>query len=536
VKIARILGIVVIALVVIVIAIPFFIDVNRFRPELESQLTSALGRQTSVGNLKLSLWSGTVEADDLSIADDPAFSKSPFLQAKSLGVGVEILPLITSRQVNVTAITIDQPQISLLQTPAGNWNYATLGAKSTPAANTSTSSAPSSSTNLDLSVKLVKISNGRLTIAKTSGHSKPTILDKVNIELKDFARASVMPFSLSAALNGGGELKLDGKAGPIQENNLEATPMNATLKITHLDLVASGVMDPASGIAGLASIDGSAESDGKQFSAKGKVKAEQVKLVKGGSPAGRPLEFDFALRHNLATRAGSLNQGDVHVGKAQASLTGTYAPHGESVAIKANLVGDQMALQELEAMLPALNIVLPAGSKLEGGTALAKLNVEGPLDNLVSSGTVGLNNVKLAGFNLGQKMSVIESLAGIKSSPTTEIQVMSGNVRNSSEGTTIEDLKLVATDIGELTGSGSVSPAKALDFKMRVSLKTGMIPAALGARTQSGIPFFIRGTAQDPKFEPDIKGMAAGEIKDLKGSAVKAAGGLLDNLLNKKKN
>lgn len=534
-KFLRIIGIIVIVVVIGIVAIPFFIDVNQFRPRLEAELTGALGRPVTVGNLKLSVWSGTVEADNLAIADDPAFGKAPFLQAKSLGAGVELMPLITSRKVNVTDIRIDQPEITLLQTPAGKWNYATLGA-SAGGKSAAPQPAASSSAPLDLSVKLVKITNGRLTIAKTTGHSKPMVLDNVDIEVKDFSPSSVMPFSLSAKLAGGGEIKLNGKAGPIHQDDLEQTPMNASLKISHLDLIASGVTDAASGISAIAAVDGTAESDGKFLTAKGSVKADQVKLVKGGSPAGRPVEFDFAVRHDLATRAGSLTKGEVRIGKAQAALTGTYAPQGESMVLKANLVGNEMAVQELEAMLPALNVVLPAGSKLEGGTAMAKLSVEGPLENLVSSGTLGLSNVKLGGFDLGKKLTVIEMLAGMKNTPTTDIQVLSANVKNSNAGTSIDDLKLVAADIGELTGSGTINASRALDFKMRVAVKTGLINTALGSRAQSGIPFFIHGTAQDPKFEPDIKGMAAGEMQDLKGGAVKAAGGLLDQLLNKKKN
>src|SRR5579883_649889 len=212
VKLIRVLGIVVLALLVVIVAIPFFIDVNQFRPRLESELSTALGRPVTVGNLKLSIWNGTVAADDLSIADDPAFSKTPFLQAKSLGAGVELLPLLTSRKVNVTDITIDQPQISLSQHADGKWNYSTLGSKSTPAASNAAAPAASGAP-IDLSVKLVKITNGRLTVAGVTSRGKPLILDKVNIELKDFSRSSVMPFTMTAALTGGGDVKLDGKAG-----------------------------------------------------------------------------------------------------------------------------------------------------------------------------------------------------------------------------------------------------------------------------------------------------------------------------------
>src|SRR5580693_3293900 len=106
----KILGIVVGVLIVIIIAVPFFIDANAFRPKLESDLSAALGRQAKVGNLSFSLLSGSVSADDISIADDPAFSKAPFVQAKSLKVGVELIPLIFSKSLNVTELTLKEPE------------------------------------------------------------------------------------------------------------------------------------------------------------------------------------------------------------------------------------------------------------------------------------------------------------------------------------------------------------------------------------------------------------------------------------------
>ena len=99
-KILKIAGIVLAVLIVLAIAIPFFIDANSFRPRLESELTSALGRQVRVGNLKLSLFSGSVEAENISIADDPKFSQNPFIRAKGLRVGVEMMPLIFSKALH----------------------------------------------------------------------------------------------------------------------------------------------------------------------------------------------------------------------------------------------------------------------------------------------------------------------------------------------------------------------------------------------------------------------------------------------------
>src|SRR5215510_2663439 len=147
-KILKIVGIIVAVLIVIAIAVPFLIDANTFRPKLESELTEALGRQVKVGNLSLSLFSGGVTADNISIADDPQFSKSAFVQAKSLKVGVEMLPLIFSRMLNVTNITLEEPQINLVKSENGDkWNFSSLGGKNPSAPTQSSKTAPPTSPN-----------------------------------------------------------------------------------------------------------------------------------------------------------------------------------------------------------------------------------------------------------------------------------------------------------------------------------------------------------------------------------------------------
>ena len=61
-RILKWIAIVIAVLIVIALALPFLIDVNTFRPQIESQLTDALGRKVSVGNLKLSILSGSLGA------------------------------------------------------------------------------------------------------------------------------------------------------------------------------------------------------------------------------------------------------------------------------------------------------------------------------------------------------------------------------------------------------------------------------------------------------------------------------------------
>src|ERR1700722_7530722 len=98
-KILKIASIVIAVLFVLVIALPLFINVNSFRPEIESNISTALGRKVTLGDLSLSILSGSVEANQLAIADDPKFSSAPFIQAKSLKVGIELMQLIFSKQI-----------------------------------------------------------------------------------------------------------------------------------------------------------------------------------------------------------------------------------------------------------------------------------------------------------------------------------------------------------------------------------------------------------------------------------------------------
>ena len=509
------------------IALSFLIDANRFRPMLESRLSQALGREVKVGNLKLSLLSGGVAADDLSIADDPAFSHTPFVQAKSLHVSVDLLAFIFSRALNVTGLTIDQPQIWLLQASSGDWNFSSLGTKSA-AKQTATATPPESGSKLDLSVKLVKISNGRFTIGRTGGHLKPLVLENVSADLHDFSPSSSFPFSVAMKVAGGGAIKLDGKAGPLDENDVAMTPAAVKLKIDKLDLAGSGLNEIAPELAGLVSFDGSGQSGASGVELNGKLKIDKLKLSAKGTPAKRVLELDFHVAHDLKKRSGRVHQGDIHIGKAVTRLIGTYVPEGDSFAVDMTLEGPPMPVQELEAMLPAFGIVLPNGSSLKGGTAGVKATIQGPIDRLVIVGSIHMNSTKLAGFNLSNKLSGIEKLAGIKASPDTEIEELSGNVRVSPEGITADSLKLVVPAIGDVAGGGKVNSDTTLDFKMQAAMHTGGLAAALN---NEPVPFTVAGTCAEPVFHPDIKAIVKDEFKGVG----KAAGGLVKGLLGGKK-
>ncbi len=516
-------------LIVAVLCLPFLVSANRFKPMLESKLSDALGRQVTVGNLKLSILSGGVAADDLAIADDPAFSRSPFLKASSLKIGVELRPLIFSRKLIVTGLTIDQPQVRLLQNAEGDWNYSTLGGKAgKPAApKPPAESEPASS--MEVSAKLVRITDGVFTMGMAGGRQKPIGLRKVNVEIRDYAANAPFPFSLSANIDGGGTVKLDGKAGPLDSNNAALTPFSANLNLAGLDLAGSGVAGaaPASGVV---SLSGQGRSANGKLSLNGKLTAEKLKLAKNGTPARRPVGFDFALTQDLRTHAGALERGNIQVGAAKASLTGTFVQKGEATVLAMKFAGPNMPVSDLTELLPPLDVRLPQGSSLQGGTASAHLAVEGPADRLSGGGSVGLANTKLMNFDLGSKINAIERLGGIQGGKDTDIQALSADVKMTPAEIAVDNINFVAPAIGELKGAGTVSPANDLNFKMAATLHTsGSRVADVLSRT--AVAFLVQGNASNPVFKPDMKGMARENKELIKENAGKAAGGLLDRLL-----
>jgi AsmA protein len=175
------------------------------------------------------------------------------------------------------------------------------------------------------------------------------------------------------------------------------------------------------------------------------------------------------------------------------------------------LNADNMSVDDLETLLPALGVTLPSGSSLQGGTLSADMSVNGPVEKLVITGPVKLANTKLHGFDMGSKMSAISMLSGVKTGSDTEIQTFSSNVHVAPSGIQTSNVNLVVPSLGTVTGDGTVSPSNALDYKMKASLNGTAVSSASALAGLSGkgasIPFFIQGTASDPKFVPDVKGM-----------------------------
>jgi AsmA protein len=540
----RIILVIVAILVVLVLVAPFLIPVNQFRPIIEEKASAALGRKVDVGNLSLSLFSGSLAADNLSIADDPKLSKSTFLSAKSIQVGVELLPLILHKELNITAIVIESPEVILIRGPGGEWNYSSFGAAGAKAKGKHAPPARAQQPLGEFSVEKLRLRNGRIVIGSVNSAKRSTY-DKVDLTASNVSLTSKFPVTLTASLPRGGDLKLDGTAGPLDEENTALTPVNAKLTVNNLNLATTGILDPSVGLGGLLDLNATVVSQNGESSLKGSARLSKALLIAGGSPAATPVIVDFNTKYDLRKSRGVLEASTLKIGNAVCHLSGTYEVPAESdaVILHVKVEGQEMPAKDLEAFLPALGVHIPTGASLQAGTLNTDLELGGPTNKLVTSGNVGLFNAKLVGFDLGSKMSTITALTGLKTGQDLDIEKLASNVRMAPDGIQAENFNAVVPALGTLVGGGTIDAKNSLDFKMAATLATsatfsssngapvsgiggilGAIGGGKGGCKGATIPFLIHGTTADPKFVPDVGGIAASLLKTQLGCAGGAAG------------
>jgi len=232
-RVLIIAGIILLVLIVVLVAAPLLIDVDRFRPAIEARLQTALGRPVEIGHLQFSLLSGGVLAQAITIGDDPSFSRSPFLRAETLAVGVAIGPLIRSRELNIHSITIERPQVNLIRATNGRWNFSTLGASRSSGSRADLKNdlqadpkfdpnadpkddppAESTAQPNEFSIGRLSITGGTIMLSRQGGGAQQTLND-VSLDAQNIVPGATIPLTIEAKTPGGGRLKLEGTAGPL---------------------------------------------------------------------------------------------------------------------------------------------------------------------------------------------------------------------------------------------------------------------------------------------------------------------------------
>ena len=226
----------VVALVIAaLLIIPLFVDVEKYKPEIEKQVASAVGRPFVIkGPLKLSLfpWAG-VAFSDLHLGSPPGYKEQDLLFVKSFDVRMKLLPLL-SRDVQVQRFVIEGPKIGLEKNKAGRGNWEGWGGppqKDAP----KTGAPPASKGPMDglplksLVIGEFAVRNGSVIYVDQSSGSRREV-SELNLELKDVSLDRPIRLLLSAVVETL-PVSLDGQIGPVGPEPGKGTlPLDVSIK------------------------------------------------------------------------------------------------------------------------------------------------------------------------------------------------------------------------------------------------------------------------------------------------------------------
>jgi AsmA protein len=540
----KILLAIAVLVVAVAAAIPLFVDADTFRPVIEKQLSRTLGRGVKLGDLRLSVFSRSLVAKDLSIADDPNFSAAPFLTAKELRIGVSLRRLIFSHEVDLRDFEIESPQITVIRASSGAWNFSSVGHRAVRGAPASGGVAESRASGTsqglagplpDLLVDRITVADGRVVFSTAPAQGQAAVYDHVNITARDFAFALQFPFEFSADLPGGGPISASGHLGPINGADAAATPVEAQITVKKFDPVGAGFLDPADGLSFLADLNVHGAFDGQTFTTNGTVHIENLRLRKVAASAPKPLDLTYSGTHSVRENSGQIDDAMIKIGDAEIHVSGTYralAPRapgatgatGTSGAVNLEvpllnlkLSGQNLPIDELQSLMTAAAVRLPNGSKLRGGRLSMNLVVNGSAKSLIVAGPIAIDSTRLVGFDVSSKIHGIATLSGVKTGDTTEIEKLRVNVRVTNRGVVADGIYAVIPAMGELSGSGTISAENELDFNLvaKVTSASGLgkvgvsLFSALsgGSGKKSGVPLHITGTPDEPYITADVGGV-----------------------------
>jgi AsmA protein len=522
-----------VGLVVLGIAsIPVFVNANTFRSTIEAQLTTMLGRSVKLGDLSLSLFSASLIAKDLSVADDPNFNATPFLTAKEIRIGLLLRPLIFSRKVSLQSFQITSPQITLIRAVNGTWNFSSIGRLPAGAAVADANSRISKGSATEFpvfTVGRIVIEDGRAV--SIPAHGQPSVYEHMNLSVRDFSFDSQFPFELSANLPAGGTVDISGHVGPLNRVDAATSPADVQISIKRLDPVAGGFLAHNGGLSFLADIEMHSASDGHTLTTNGTMHIRNLKLRKGAAAAPKPLDFAYSGTHLLKENIVQIEDAMAKIGDAAIHVSGTYQPvaiGADDPELNLKLTGQSLPIDELQHLMTAAGVRLPNGAVLTSGMLALNLVIIGPTKSLVISGPIALDNTRLVGFDFGSKIHGIAALSGLKTGDTTNIEKLRVNVRITNAIVVVDNIDAVIPAVGELTGSGTVSSADELDFNLVAKIDSAQGIGKVGAglltklngsdetsKNTSGVPLRIIGTPEDPNITADVRGILQKKKKSI---------------------
>lgn len=252
-----VVGGIIVLIILALLFIPMFVDLQDYKPRVEEMVSEATGRPFSIGgeiDLSLFPWAG-FSASDIHMGNPPGFQEKDFASIKSIEVRVKLLPLI-SKDIQVKRFVVEEPRITIEKNKSGRTNLEGLGgaAGKVPAETPDKKGkAPEPKTGEGLPIKGLAVGEFAVTDGSLlwidHGTGERTEFSGVTLRLEDVSLDRPIQLALSAKLDGK-PIEMKGNVGPLGKDPGRGTiPLDIRINaLNELEMNLEGnIKDPASG-------------------------------------------------------------------------------------------------------------------------------------------------------------------------------------------------------------------------------------------------------------------------------------------------
>jgi AsmA protein len=390
-------GVVLLALAGVVLALPFIIDVNRYRGQLQTAIQERVGREVTLGRMAISLLPLGLRVEDAVIGDDPAFgTERPFARVEELYVSPRFFPLLRG-QFELRSVELRRPEIELVRNADGVWNFATLGG---PDGAGAPAGAEGSSSSFVLNH--LAITSGR--VALTDGQRGRSVYDNIDLEIEDYAADRPFTLALGATLPGEGtqRLSLSGRAGPVAQDAIAMTPFDGRLELDDVSIGGVQQFLQLEALEGTdAIISGGADLQNREglMSGSGSLRLDDARAR--GVEIGYPIGAEFDLSHDTGAERLTVEKGTLRLGDTPLSLTGTVDLQPQTPVLDVHVTAADASLAEAARLASAFGVAFGAGTDV-AGRLNADVRARGPADRPALDGNVRLRDVSISGADIPQ--------------------------------------------------------------------------------------------------------------------------------------
>jgi len=478
-KLAIAAGILIAIVVVAVLALPYLVDVNSYRPRIQAELEKRTGRPVSLGQMELKVFPLRFHVENAVVFDDPSFHDSqPFAQAADLYVSAKLLPLLHGN-VQVDSVELVRPRIELIKNEAGAWNFSTLGESSAAQAQTTVTpqktenpkttakptpdktAAPSAGTNegaqksSSFSLADLKITDGTVAVTDQQKHQPRAVYDHIDAELQNLAAGKPFSVDVSAHLPGEGKetIRLAGDGGPLNSATPAATPFKGKLTLDEVSLAGAQKFINSAALAGtdlVASGTADVNSDAGKMSSTGDLRLTNV-LVHGVA-IGYPVTANYDIAADLNANTYEIHKGDLHLGETPLSITGSMNAAPTPAQIDMAVKTSNAPIADLAKLAAAFGVAFNPGMTVNGDLN-ADLTARGATSSPAMNGTLSAPELNITGKDLAQPVRVSDLAL------TLTPQLVQSKPFSATTGSTTAQVQFAMKDY--------TSPAATLDATLR---------------------------------------------------------------------